>query len=139
MSEDAVVHSLSVAVHRDRAFEVIRHLTNNPELICRTAKQIYQSSTRPMQKIAMIQAITDRVISLSTNDNSLYYLIGRGQFDSDESWNAACQCVNEGNPSIWRTARFRMAGFDAVDISCCMASSSSGNRPSSSWSNRAIS
>jgi hypothetical protein len=46
--------------HRDRAFEVIRHFTNNPELICRTATQIYNSTTRPKQKIDMIQAIGDQ-------------------------------------------------------------------------------
>jgi hypothetical protein len=43
--------------HRDRAFDVIRHFTNNPELICRTATQIYDSTTRPEQKLAMIAAI----------------------------------------------------------------------------------
>ena len=45
-------------VNRDRAFEVIRHFTNNPELIHRTAVQIYESTTRPEQKADMIRAIS---------------------------------------------------------------------------------
>lgn len=42
---------------RDRAFEVIRHFTHRPELIHRTAVQIYESTTRPKQKADMIRAI----------------------------------------------------------------------------------
>lgn len=45
--------------YRERAFEVIRHLTNDPELIYRTALQIYNGSTRPEQKSQMIIAIGD--------------------------------------------------------------------------------
>jgi len=43
--------------HRDRAFDVIRHFTSNPELIYRTATQIYESTTRPKQKVEMIRAV----------------------------------------------------------------------------------
>jgi len=46
--------------HRDRAFEVIRNFTNNPDLIYRTASQIYEGTTRPKQKLEMIVAIGDQ-------------------------------------------------------------------------------
>ncbi|MHC4972200.1 MAG: hypothetical protein ACYTG3_07705 [Planctomycetota bacterium] len=46
--------------HRARAFEIIRHFTNHPELIYRTATQIYAGTTRPEQKIDMIRAIGDQ-------------------------------------------------------------------------------
>jgi hypothetical protein len=44
---------------RNRAFEVIKSFSKNPDVIFRTATQIYDSSTRPPQKLRMIDAIGD--------------------------------------------------------------------------------
>jgi hypothetical protein len=46
------------AEHRDRAFEVIEYFSNDPELIVDTAQQIYDSTTRPAQKVEMVDAIS---------------------------------------------------------------------------------
>jgi len=45
---------------RTRAFEVIERFSNNPDLIYRTATQIYDSTTRPEQKFGAIRAIGDQ-------------------------------------------------------------------------------
>jgi hypothetical protein len=45
--------------NRHRAFEVILYFSEDPDLIYRTALQIYQGTTRPQQRAAMLRAIGD--------------------------------------------------------------------------------
>ena len=48
------------AEHRARAFEVIEYFSNDAELIVDTARQIYDSTTRPAQRLEMVNAISEQ-------------------------------------------------------------------------------